>query len=554
MAGGTIRLIGSLLSAALLAVATPAVLLVLAASAAADDGLPDPMVLLSQKPDTRMPGPPPPPSNGDPKLNRGNKTTGKAADKKSGDGMPGPPPPGDDPKLDQGGGQGNQGKGAKKEAPPDGMPGPAPGSAPGDSDPKLDRKKTGAPTGTDPALSAGGFPKHKITGSIGLEVRAFPLAPIHAGQKPQTAGLFGEIEYSLQLKNNLRFTLKPFFRWDATDQERTHFDLREAYLLKVWKKPRLELRFGVDKVFWGVTESVHLVDIINQDDLVENVDGEDKLGQPMLAITVPRKWGAVSVYLLPYFRPRTFPGRGGRLRSALRVEPDTAVFGDSRLRHWHPDFALRYSHTIKAFDIGLHYFRGTTRDPAFRLGFNGRELVLVPVYEQIDQMGVDAQFTKGPWLLKLEAIARLRQKNAVFREEDYVSVAGGFEYTFYRIFKTNADLGVLGEYLYDSRGRRAGTPFQNDIFVGFRVALNNPQDTQLLAGAIQDLRSPERSFFVEASTRIGSRWKLTLEARLFAQSRPTSPLFSVRRDNVFILELTYNFSRAWTGGVLKRKR
>ena len=44
------------------------------------------------------------------------------------------------------------------------------------------------------------------------------------------------------------------------------------------------------------------------------------------------------------------------------------------------------------------------------------------------------------------------------------------------------------------------------------------------------------------------------EARLFAQTRPTSPLFSVRRDNVFMVELTYNFSRAWTGGVLKRKR
>ena len=538
------RLIGALPAAALLAFAAPAF---------ADDGLPDPQKLLAQQPDTRMPGPPPPPA--DPKLNQGgaSKTTSGAksktpAGKAAGDGMPGPPPPGDDPSLNQGG-QGKTG-GGKKEAPPDGMPGPAPGS----TDPKLNQKKSGAPAKTDPGLRSAGFPKHKITGSIGAEVRAFPLAPIHAGQKPQTAGLFGEIEYALQLRNNLRFTVKPFFRWDATDQERTHFDLREAYLLKVWKKPRLELRFGVDKVFWGVTESAHLVDIINQDDLVENVDGEDKLGQPMLALTVPRTWGTVSVYFLPYFRTRTFPGRGGRLRSALRVEPDTAVFGDSKLRHWHPDFALRYSHTIKAFDVGLHYFRGTTRDPAFRLGLNGREPVLVPVYEQIDQAGLDAQFTKGPWLLKLEAIARLRQKNAVFREEDYVSVAGGFEYTFFRIFKSNADLGVLGEYLYDSRQRRAGTPFQNDLFAGVRLALNNPQDTQVLAGAIQDMRSPERSFFVEASTRIGSAWKLSVEARLFTQTRPTSALFSVRRDNVFMVELTYNFSRAWTGGVFKRKR
>ncbi len=532
MTGGMIRLMGALPAAAFLTFAAPAV---------ADDGLPDPMALLAQKPDTKMPGPPPPPDTDS--KNAGTKGGDKTSNK-TGDGMPGPPPPADDPSLNSGG------KTTKKEAPPGGMPGPAPGKS---GDPSLDQKKP-SPRKTDPARGGSGFPKHKITGSIGAEIRAFPLMPIHAGQKPQSAGLFGEIEYSLQLRNNLRFTVKPFFRWDASDQERTHFDLREAYLLKVWKKPRLELRFGVDKVFWGVTESVHLVDIINQDDGVENVDGEDKLGQPMLALTVPRKWGAVSFYFLPYFRPRTFPGRGGRLRSALRVEPDTAVFGDSRLRHWHPDFAIRYSHTIKAVDVGLHYFRGTSRDPVFRLGFNGREPVLVPVYEQIDQVGVDAQFTKGPWLVKLESIVRLRQKNAVFREEDYVAVAGGFEYTFFRIFKTNADLGLLGEYLYDSRQRRAGTPFANDIFAGVRLALNNPQDTQVLAGAIQDLRSPERSFFVEASTRIGTNWKLTVEARLFTQTRPTSSLFSVRRDNLFMVEMTYNFSRAWAGSLLKRKQ
>ena len=522
------RLIGALPAAVLLALAAPAT---------ADGNLPGDAAATGRQLAQTMPGPPPP-KDGDPALRQG------GGGRKSGDGMPGPPPPGDDPALRQGGGTG-----AKKEAPPTGMPGPPPARG---SDPALDQKK--APRRPDPGLRAGGFPKHKVTGSIGAEVRAYPLAPIYPGQRPQSAGLFGEVEYTVQFRNNLRFTVKPFFRWDAADQERTHFDLREAYFLKVWKKPRLELRVGVDKVFWGVTESVHLVDIVNQDDGVENIDGEDKLGQPMVALTVPRKWGTVSFYFLPYFRTRTFPGRGGRLRAPLRVEPDTAIFGDSRLRHWHPDIAIRYSHTIKAFDIGLHYFRGTSRDPAFTFGFNGREPVLRPVYEQIDQAGVDVQFTKGPWLLKLESIVRLRQKNAVFREEDYVAAAGGFEYTFFRIFKTNADLGVLGEYLYDSRQRRAGTPFANDVFAGVRLALNNPQDTQVLAGVIQDLRSPERSFFVEASTRIGTAWKLTVEARIFTQTRPPSPLFAIRRDNLFMVELTYNFTRAWSGRILKRRR
>ena len=40
--------------------------------------------------------------------------------------------------------------------------------------------------------------------------------------------------------------------------------------------------YGVRRVFWGVAESNHLVDVINQTDAIENPDQEDKLGQPML--------------------------------------------------------------------------------------------------------------------------------------------------------------------------------------------------------------------------------------------------------------------------------
>ena len=56
-----------------------------------------------------------------------------------------------------------------------------------------------------------------------------------------------------------------------------------------------KFRVGVGKVFWGVTESQHLVDIINQTDLVENIDTEDKLGQPMLETTWLQNWGATTV-------------------------------------------------------------------------------------------------------------------------------------------------------------------------------------------------------------------------------------------------------------------
>ena len=73
-----------------------------------------------------------------------------------------------------------------------------------------------------------------------------------------------------------RFTFTPFFRHDFADDERTHHDIREA-LWMTWESD-WELRAGIGKVFWGVTESLHLVDVINQTDFVESLDGEEKLG------------------------------------------------------------------------------------------------------------------------------------------------------------------------------------------------------------------------------------------------------------------------------------
>ena len=112
-------------------------------------------------------------------------------------------------------------------------------------------------------------------------------------------------------------TLVPFFRYDSADDRRTHGDLREAFWSRIgddW-----ELHVGARRVFWGVTEFRHLVDIVNQTDLVENIDGEDKLGQPMVQLSLVRDFGLLDLYLLTGFRERTFPGSDGRLRPALPV-------------------------------------------------------------------------------------------------------------------------------------------------------------------------------------------------------------------------------------------
>ena len=57
---------------------------------------------------------------------------------------------------------------------------------------------------------------------------------------------------------NGRFTLTPFYRYDHVDSERTHADIREAMYM-TWDG-QWEVRAGIGRVFWGVTESLHRFD------------------------------------------------------------------------------------------------------------------------------------------------------------------------------------------------------------------------------------------------------------------------------------------------------
>ena len=333
--------------------------------------------------------------------------------------------------------------------------------------------------------------------------------------------------------------MQPFLRLDSADSNRTHGDLREAFLRTVGDDWELGMGFG--KVFWGVTESVHLVDIVNQTDAIENIDLEDKLGQPMIDFTLIRDWGFVDFFYLPYFRERTFPSRAGRLRTALVVDEQQTTY-DSGAERWHPDVVVRYANTFGDWDIGVYHFYGNSREPTLELGFaSSGELVLVPHYELINQTGTDVQYTTGAWLWKLEALFRQGQRNRLGTEQNYYAIAAGYEYTLFGIFETNTDLGLITEYLRDSRLNKANAAFQNDVFIGARLALNDAQDTALLAGVIQDLTYSTRLFSLEANRRIGDNFRLTLEVRLFTDVDRRDVLRSIRDDDLIQLELGYYF-------------
>ena len=204
-----------------------------------------------------------------------------------------------------------------------------------------------------------GVDHHRISGRASLETRWFPETAVHAGQSGHASGFVAAPGLYLEDTGGRSLTLAPFLRYDSTDPRRTHADLREAYLLLFGEigEGEWELRAGVARVFWGVAESQHLVDIVNQVDLVEHPAGEAKLGQPMVHLTWSANWGALEFFGLPLHRARTFPGESGRLRLPLLVD-DESVEYESDAGGRHLDLAARYSHSFRSPRFRFELFPG----------------------------------------------------------------------------------------------------------------------------------------------------------------------------------------------------
>ncbi len=376
-----------------------------------------------------------------------------------------------------------------------------------------------------------------FSGSIGGELRTFPDDAAFPGQDDSTfsPSVLAQPELVYQSTDRRdRFTAALFGRWDADDDHRTHADIRELNWLHVGD--RWDLRLGLGKVFWGVTESSHLVDIINQTDAVEDIDNEDKLGQPMINLNLERSWGTLGLFVLPGFRERTFPDDDARLRGALPIHGDDATY-DSPAEDTHIDFALRWSHAVDGWDIGLAHFHGTSREPRLLPVVKpGVGTVLVPHYDQIDQTSLDLQLTRGAWLWKLEAMTRSGHGDR------FAAFVGGFEHTLYQVFNSRADLGLLAEYLYDDRrGPAPGTANDDDAFLALRLASNDVQDTTILTGVIIDRETQATRFIIEAERRLGDSWKIELETRWFLNVPSDDPLAGIRNDDFITLRLTKFF-------------
>jgi len=340
------------------------------------------------------------------------------------------------------------------------------------------------------------------TAETGLEYRYFK-DPGEFGQSQHAAALRLSAEYYTSWNDGLDlFTFRPYLLLDYQDSDRTHFDIREALWIHVgddW-----ELRSGISRVFWGKTEFINLVDVINQDDLV---DGDDeKLGQPMINLSLVHDWGIFDFYLLLGFRERTFPGPDGRLRTPIPVDTDNPEYSREAGQR-DIDWAARWQRPLNDYvEMGLSLFSGVDREPWYSFNFDLNNPMLIPNYHHKDQLGLELEYLYEGWAVKFEAIGVRSER------EHYWAAVTGVEYSFYGIMGTDLDFTLINEFMKDSRDDLAPGYLEHDFGVGGRFSFNDEFDTTMQGGFLWDPDTEEKVLSFEFERRLYSDLKIEIQA------------------------------------------
>ncbi|MFP5393322.1 MAG: hypothetical protein ACLGI6_17515 [Gammaproteobacteria bacterium] len=372
-------------------------------------------------------------------------------------------------------------------------------------------------------------------GLFTLEARLFADPAQVAGQRRHGLGAVLDVEHRWRAGADA-FNLQPYVR---TEPSGSYIDLREA----LWERDvgKFSLRAGFHKVFWGVMESNHLIDIVNQSDLAADPDGEEKFGQPMVGLGLNGgALGRLDFMYMPYFRERLLPGPKARLRPDPPVAQDS---GWTRGGRWHPDAVLRWSNSMEAADVGLYLFRGLSREPDLALAA-GAPARLRDSYRPITQFGADVQVPQGSMMWKGEAIYRRGHGRP------FAAFSIGGEYT---LPIEAGDLGLLLEWSRDFRQEYDGveggdgvdgvdggvlpapaTAFRNALFAGLRLRLNSQHDSELLVGQQLDRAHRMRFLSLEFNRRLGENWKLSVEARRFSTRAATPYPYDILQGESYL--------------------
>lgn len=360
------------------------------------------------------------------------------------------------------------------------------------------------------------------------------------------ARLYSSPHEATKESHRLAVRLAPEWRWadggtsmvfspalylEGANNGRTRVDVNELYLST--RLGDTTVKAGLSRLFWGVTESRHLVDVVNPPDLAHHYAAEQRLSTAMLHVAHPTPVGRLEVLLLPWERDPKYPGTAGRPRTDLPIHPAVEHPNGTP-----PAFAARLAISQGGFDSHVYFFRGLDRETvlAARTQPMAAPTELTATRRLIRQWGADLQVPVGNFLAKAELTYR-----SGYSRNFFSGVAGG-EYALSGINGSVVDVSLLGEYQFDLRPADAPlTTLERAVYAGVRVALNDPASTEFKFGVVAETTTGARIWRGDASRRIAKNWTVEGTLHVFDNARKSPSLMDYRKDSYVEVLAKYHF-------------
>lgn len=376
-----------------------------------------------------------------------------------------------------------------------------------------------------------------VSGKIESRFRYFEEKPLYAAQGDSRNYNEYSFENRLESKGGgygdflFEYSINSY---SDDEEEQSQLELMEAY----WSKTSGDygVGVGVNRVFWGVVESNHLVDIVNQTAFQKDFDGMEKIGENMLNASMYTGIGTLDVYLLPGFRERQYPTDEERL-VLPGIDLDDQRFGPGASDDY-VDQVVRLSGYKDAWDYGLYYFKGISREPILVL--DTQLGASVYYYDLIKQLGTDVQYTGDFHTFKLEAIYRQTPR------DEFGAYVFGYEYTFYQVLGDNGDVSLLTEYSRDQRNPAIDisppTIYDDDVFLAVRLRFNNVAGSYVLIGMLKDRERDSEVYNLNYGTRLTNHFSIKLKAKIFRNIEQSDVLSVYQNDSYYNISMEYSFN------------
>lgn len=293
--------------------------------------------------------------------------------------------------------------------------------------------------------------------------------------------------------SELKWRLSIYATQNDKDGDQRYADLREATLAYDWHE--MSITAGFTRVFWGVSEVINVVNVINQSDIRHNINGKEKMGQQHLSVQYNGDVSELQVLYIPVFREQVF----GQRPAFLLPISDTAIFENDRKDG---GWATRFKHFGEQSEWAIGYFSGTRRPP--NLVISPESQSLTTFYPQTKNLLFDGVYLGDTFSPKLEL--------KIGRElgEQFYSANLGVEYPLYPDLWNINELTFVAEYLRDSRELEAETIGQNDIFIGVKGVIGTESEFRLIFG--HDLDMGSHYFEFSGQYRLNDYARLTFQA------------------------------------------